>query len=90
METTITDMIADFIINYAEQFPIVLAILIFIGTAYGLIILCRLPVHGLVKLTKTQKDDKWAKAVYDFLDRFGPSFRKIEAFAKEAKAKKEK
>ena len=87
METTITDIIVDAIINHAEDYTYIVMALIAIGTMYTVMIIARPVVLLLVKLTKTEKDDKYAKVVFDILDRFGPSFRKIEAYAKAKKKK---
>ena len=66
------EQIADLLIEYAPKVATIL------GYIYATLIASRGLLTYVVKLTKTDKDNKVVNALFDFLDRYGIAFRKLE------------
>lgn len=78
---TIIDTILNLMINYSSV-KIVSVLLMIIGTLYVLLILLRGFIYSIVKITKTEKDNKIVDKIYNFIDTYSLSFEKLKNYSK--------
>lgn len=81
--------VINFIIGLADKHEYIALFCLAIGALYIALTALRGVLTAVVKLTKTNKDDKVVNAVYGFLDTFGFGFKKFaeyfESHKKESK-----
>lgn len=79
-----------YVLQLADKYPAVHYIVIGIGLAYILLTALRAFLTIIVKLTKTNKDDKVIKVVFAFLDKYAFGFGKFAEYYETHPIKKEK
>lgn len=88
MEQLVLSVI-QFIIGLADKYEYIAAFCLAVGALYIALSALRWILTAVVKITKTDKDDKVVNAVYGFLDTFGFGFKKFaeyfESHKKESK-----
>lgn len=81
--------VINFIIGLADNHEYIAVFCLVIGALYIALTALRGILTAVVKITKTDKDDKVVNAVYGFLDTFGFGFKKFaeyfESHKKESK-----
>ena len=78
---TIIDTILNLMINYSS-IKIIAILLMIIGTLYVSLILLRGFIYSIVKITKTEKDNKIVDKIYNFIDTYSLSFEKLKNYSK--------
>lgn len=89
MEQLVLSVI-QFIIGLADKHEYVAAFCLAVGALYIALSALRGILTSVVKITKTNKDDKVVNAVYGFLDTFGFGFKKFAEYFETHKPQKDK
>ena len=79
MEQLVLSVI-EFVIGLADKHQYIATFCLVIGALYLSLTALRGVLTAVVKLTKTDKDDKVVNAVYGFLDTFGFGFKKFAEY----------
>lgn len=74
------EALVTYVLLLADKYPAVHYIVISIGLAYILLTALRGFLTIVVKLTKTNKDDKIVKNVFAFLDKYAWGFGKFSEY----------
>ena len=88
MEQVIAQVI-DFILQLAARHEWVSTVCLIVGGLYILLSLLRGALTMLVKLTKTNKDDKVIAAIFAFLDKYAWGFGKFADYYEQHKPQPE-
>ena len=78
---TIIDVILNLMINYSSV-KIISILLMIVGTLYVLLILLRGFIYSVVKITKTETDNKIVDKIYNFIDTYSLNFEKLKNYSK--------
>ena len=83
--------IVNFAISLGDQYAWVSYVLTAIGALYVFLTACRAFLTAVVKITKTETDDKVIASVFAFLDKYAYGFGKLgEYFESKTKDSKDK
>lgn len=81
--------VLDLLFSLADKYSWLSVALMVIGGAYVFLTACRAFLTALVKITKTDKDDKIISSIFAFLDKFAYGFGKLADYFEEKSKKKE-